>query len=765
MIKDRSFCCNGCLAVFSLLDSQKLTHYYDLLDSCSLPKPRVNSDFAYTDLPEFEARYSVGTKKDNLEIYVGGVHCSACLWLLEKIGQYVPGIEKANLNLGSQVLRVQRNPQNKISDIFKQIEAWGYQPIAVQTSNDLSELKKAEYKKDLYRLGVAAAGAGNIMLMSVCLYAGAEGTTKIFLEWSSFLVSLPVLFFSAVPLFLSSWAQLKTRRVSVDLPMTIALITAFLVSIYGLFYGTEIYFDSVTALVFMILANRFWFKRVQEKNLNLSTNAIGEVTFARKVDGTEVTQIIPDQIKKGDRIRVLANEIIPVDGKIELGHGYINQSLMTGESIPCEVSYNGFVFMGSKLLTGELDLIATQNYSNSRIPKLLREVENLSPRPDTLRVIDLAGQYFLYVVLALVICTFVFFFPTDPHQGLYRALSLIIVACPCTFASVVPLILTLSMRKLRQNGIFVRNAAVFEKIEGIRNIYFDKTGTLTEGNFEVLTWEWLANEDFVITGKIFAATVNDEHPVSKSVAAYIAQNFGAAIVNETFKTHLIPAKGVEVRFESGDVVRVCKTEVRKVKKLAVPNAVKIYFNDREVALVTLGDQLRPESKEVISKINSLQYRSIILSGDQKLAVDWVGENLGIPNSNRYANLTLDQKAEILHNSKKSIMVGDGNNDALAIGAATIGIAVTGGVETALKSSDVYLANQNLNSLVNFLNFANRTNYLIKQALVISIFYNVVAGALALSGIIHPILAAFIMPLNALTSFSLSFWQLRRQSWT
>ncbi len=493
-------------------------------------------------------------------------------------------------------------------------------------------------------------------------------------------------------------------------------------------------------------------------------DTVGEVTFARRIESSGIKKIIPDQIKKGDRIRVMANETIPVDGKIELGHGYINQSLMTGESIPCEVSHNGFVFMGSKLLTGELNLIATQDYSGSRIPKLLREVESLSPRPETLRVIDLAGQYFLYVVLAAVVGILIFFLPTDPHEGLYRALSLIIVACPCTFASVVPLILTLSMRKLRQNGIFVRNAAVFERIKNIQNIFFDKTGTLTEGVFEVLSWEWLIPENLTITGKIFSATINDEHPVSKSLAAYTSEHFGAALVTEPLKTHMIPAKGIEVRFDSGDVVRICKTEARKAKN-AVPNTVKIYFNDNEVALVILGDRIRPEAKEVIEKIKALEYRSVILSGDQRTAVDWVGEILGIPKANRYADLTLDQKAEILRSSKKSIMVGDGNNDALAIGSATIGISVTGGVETALKSSDVYLANRNLNSLVNFLKLATQTNYLIQQALVISVFYNLIAGALALSGIIHPILAAFIMPINALTSFSLSFWQLRRGSWT
>lgn len=760
---ERSFCCKGCLAVYQLLQSQSLSQYYELRDQCTIPVSTQKSNFSHVDLPEFQDKYTYGPAKQYIDIHVGGVQCAACLWLLEKLPNHVPGIVEARLNLGTQILRLEKKNSASLGLAFEQIEAWGYLPQAIQSYDEQMRFSDLDYKKDLFRIGVAAFGAGNVMLMSVALYAGVEGPTKILLEYTSLLLTLPVLGYSALPLFKASLLQLKSRRISVDFPISVAVLVAFGVSLYGLSHNTEIYFDSITALVFLILSTRFIFKRVQARHLSERASGLNlNIPFARKLlNGTE-SRIMPEEIRKGDRILIHAFETIPVDGHVELGHGYLNQSLLTGESTPAEISRHGFTFMGAKLIAGEIEIIATQDFQASRIPKLLREIESGGAKPNSLLLTEKVGQIFLAAVFIIVAGILAWKLPVDPREAIYRALSFIIVACPCTFASVVPLVLALSLRSLRKRGIFIRNAAVFEKIKKIQNIYFDKTGTLTEGDFEVLEWKWLVPEDLTLTGKIYSALAKDEHPVSKAIVAYVIDNLGAKIIDDNVKLHMIPSHGVEARFYSGDVVRVIKTQSSRQTNL-VPNAVQIYVNGLAVATVNLGDTVRSESLAVVRQLKKFGYRVTLLSGDQEKAVNYVGNALEIPSSQRYHDLTLDQKADILKRSNASIMVGDGNNDALAIQAATIGISVSGGVETALKSSDVYLANRNLQSLINFLKTAKKTNHLVNQALVVSVLYNVVAGTLAIMGIIHPLLAALVMPANALTSLGLTFWALRKES--
>ncbi len=762
----KSFCCKGCIAVFQLLQSQNLHHYYELKDQRLLPASNVKTDFSYVEQLEFTSRYAYGDNRQHIDIHVGGVQCAACLWLLEKLPQYISNAESCRLDLGTQVLRVTKKNKASFRPVFEQIQNWGYVPQAVSNAAEQSKFAALDFKSDLLRLGVAAFCAGNVMLIAVSLYAGADGVTKSFLQYVSLLLTLPVMGYSALPLFKGSILQLKSKRISVDLPVSIAVITAFFVSIYGLLNNSEIYFDSITALIFMILTTRFIFKRVHtrhlsEKSLNLNL----DVPFARKIQDFQELRISPGEVKKGDRIRIEENEIIPVDGRIDNGFGYINQSLLTGESAPSEVSQNEFVFMGSTLLRGNIEIIATQDHATSRIPKLLAEIESQGPKPNSLLLTEQVGQYFLYSLFAIVGLILFWKLSTNPSEAIYRSLSFIIVACPCTFASVIPLVLSLSLRGMRNRGIFIRNITVFERIGKIHNIFFDKTGTLTEGSFEVLNWNWLVPENPKTVGKICSALIQDEHPVAKALATYIVNNFGAQALEHKVRSILLPAQGVETYLEGGDVIRILKALPNLHQAHFVLNATRIFLNGIAVADVCLGDTIRAEAPEVVNQLKNWGYQMTLLSGDQKTAVDFVGEALGIPTSQRCHSLTLEQKADRISQSPTSIMVGDGNNDALAIQAATIGISVSGGVETALKSSDVYLANRNLRSLVDFLTVAKKTNRLVKQALVVSVIYNVTAGTLAIFGVIHPLLAALIMPVNALTSLGLSFWSLRRALWT
>jgi Cu2+-exporting ATPase/Cu+-exporting ATPase len=760
---EKSFCCHGCLTVYKLLQDQGLQDYYSLRDqspkdnTCPLPSLEGPQDVFSLDFETFREQYVYGSKKTAVDIYVEGVHCAACLWLLEKIPIYVSGIERARLNMGSQTLTLTGDATHFFAAI-EQIRKWGYRPHPLKNVEDRLRFEKRDLRMDLYRIGVAAFCAGNIMLLSVSLYAGVEGPLRRYFELVSLLLSLPVLAYSARPIYINSWRGFRNSRISIDLPILIAVVVTFSVSVWGLLNNGPTYFDSMTALVLLILSSRFFLKRIQQKHLGPSRIAmILNVDMVKKWNGKKYISIRGEDIVAGDQLMIEAGQMIPADGEVISGSGYLNHSLLTGESLPLAVSLPQKVMMGAKLVYGRIEMKASVSFRESRIQKLLKELELVEKPSATLQLADRVGQSFLTVVFVIALSTVVYWWSTDYKEGFYRALAFMIVACPCTFASVLPLVFSLALKKAGRDGVFIKDASVFEKIGRVKKIFFDKTGTLTEGNFEVLQFNWWRPQNPETLNQLFSLVNSSNHPVSQGIARYLYKEYQSVVSDDLLEVEQMPGRGILGKFRHGTVIRIEKMKEAPQSFGYLPNRVEIFINDALTGQISLGDRVRESSANAISELQKSGYKCYMLSGDHGAVVKRTALILGIAEENAFGDLSLDEKAQIVAENGDVMMVGDGNNDALALKKSFIGVAVHGGVETALQSSDVYIANKSFSSLLKFVRLARRTHRLIFISLGISVLYNLVAGTLALLGYIHPLMAAFIMPLNAMTVFVLCLW--------
>jgi len=745
-----------------MLKEQGLGDYYKLLGSTPAPGPAPDlfaDGFAHADSDEFAARFAYGPQHNVLDIYVEGVHCAACLWLLEKLPRILTHVKSARLNLAESVLTVVVTAPG-FSQVLQQIQNWGYRPRPLKNSSEQAFWRRRELRRDLYRIGVAAFCAGNVMLLSVALYAGVTGSLRELFVWVSAVLSLPIVAFSAVPLYTSAWKGLRHGRVSIDLPIVIAMAVTLAVSVHGAVTGGHTYFDSLTALVLLILASRFFLQRIQNTHLKSSQmQNYFDVGPARVWSGERFEPVAPETVAAGDRLLILKGEMIPVDAIVEKGEGDLNLALLTGESVPQTVQTHQPIFMGARLISGWMEITATTDFRDSRLQKMMRDLRADAPQSPVLKIAERVAQWFLILVMADAVGILLYWWSSDPREGFYRALSFVIVACPCTFASALPLVFGLAMKKAANHHVFVKDATVFERIGRVKTVFFDKTGVLTEGVFDVLTFDWQIPSSSKLVQRIYAAARASEHPVSRALARYLSQAHPKVMPSEAVECDVLPGRGIEARFLGGGKVAIVKRPSAG-SGARIPNAVDIFVDSALVAIVELGDRVRDEAPSVVRRLHNHGYACWILSGDQNAAVTRVAGEVDIPAARARSNLTFESKKRLVAQEPDSLMIGDGNNDALALQAASVGIAMQGGVEAALQSSDAYVAGGDLASLISFLQIALTARRMVTVSLITSVIYNVTAGTLAMLGYIHPLVAAFIMPINAMTVFAVCLWAFR-----
>ncbi len=762
------FCCSGCQAVYNIINEQGLQKYYLLRERVGGGSSPVLAsdkwhDYSYADQSDFLSQYAYGANKQTFDIYVEGVHCAACLWLIEKLPQYIANIHSARLHMGDNTLTLVLK-EGGCSQALQQLQKWGYRPHPIRSGADAEIWRKKNYQKDLSRLAVAAFSAGNIMLISVCLYSGVTGGLARYFEWTSLVVILPSLLYSAVPLYKSSWNSIKQKRISIDFPIVVAIFTALFVSVVGLFDYGPTYFDSISSLIFLILASRMFLKTLQNHHIEVSRfQSFLDIFQVRKWDGSQFSETSPNLINVGDRVRVLAGETVPVDGEIISGEGFLNTAMINGESAPLEVSLHQPVLMGATLVTGWIEIKAKVRFHESRIQKLLRDLQGAQKKMETLRIADRVGQWFLFVVMMIAFAVIVRWWSVDPAIGLHRALSFIIVACPCTFASVLPLVFSLALRQAARFGILIKEASVFEKIKKIRNVFFDKTGVLTEGVFKVQKVHWIKNLSSEDLASIYSLVCQSEHPVSRSLAEWL-QRQQPILIHQLVSTQSLNGQGLIGVDSRGQSIKLLKAQSVSTISSMIPNYIDIWIDDLRVGEVILGDCLRKEARSVIQQTQSRGFDCHIISGDRAQTVHQVADMVGVVQSNAHGDLSFEDKAVKLSALEGTLMIGDGNNDSLALQKSDIAIAFHGGVETALQSSDIYFSQCDLSRLPIFIDIALKTNKLIKISLITSVFYNLVAGTFALMGFIHPLLAAVIMPINAITVFLICQWVFRERKY-
>ncbi len=688
--------------------------------------------------------------------YIDGVTCSGCLRKIYSLKPNYPKIE-LSVDMSRNTLLLLAPKTESTNSIQKDIESLGFKLHPIEDKNDALKINIKENRSFLIKIAVAALFAGNIMLFSVSIYSGAEGDLGKYFEWLTFILFLPILFYSATPFYINTLDSFKRKRLSIDVPITVSIILGAGLSVYNLFYSFgKTYFDSLAILVFLLLSSRYFLKKMQQKYLGISYLKSFLPSLARKMSssGDECEMLSAESIKVNDIMLVKKGELIPLDGQLVSKKASLNNSVITGEARPVEITQNQNCYSGTMLLSERAVIKVTSTSSNSRISLLFEKLDAEIKKPSQLTSFtDRASSLFVIIlfIIGFIFCCFYLF--VDPEEAIHRFLALIILACPCAIALATPLSQSLSLIKASKKGLLIKNAEVFERFVKIKNIVFDKTGTLTVGEFKLIKWE-RGSPSLHDLQVIYELERNSSHPLANAFKNYYWDHLGKskAPCLETKSHKEVSGVGVSCQIEMDNF----ELKSYKLNKTDY-TAVGLYKNNSLLNVAYLGDELREDSFKTIKMFLKNKFSIFILSGDNEGAVKSVGLKLGLSNKNLFFNKNPEQKHTWVQSHPLTLMVGDGVNDSLALASSHLSIAASGSMESTLKASDVYLSQPGLYQIYELYELSKETLKVIRRNLGFSLVYNLLGATFALMGYISPLLAAILMPLSSLFVLSSSLW--------
>lgn len=742
--KDSRFCCAGCATVFDYLQAKGLGRYYDLRQAAGVRSGRQanpsKSGFEFLDTDQDLSRPRRST------FYVEGLQCVACVWLLEKIGDCVPGVNSLRVDLGRSVAEVDVSAGAKLSDVAAEIERFGYRVYPVQ-EQEWVERQRRENRMALIRVAVAGAAAGNIMLFAISIYAGATGFIATAFNAISGLLYLPVLFFSSVPLYREALKTVKTRKLSIDVPVVAGLLIAGVASYVNLIRGSQhVYFDSLSSFVFLLLGSRYLLKRAHQTALE-SHRLLRYMTSqsARKVlhDGT-ITVVPVEKLRAGDLVELVTGDVAPVDGVVEAGASDLDASVMTGESRWVRVKPSDRVLAGMSIQGAWIRVRVEASGYATRLGQIVRSIEEgFTKRAPIQGLVDRLSAVFLVVVFGASAAVFVAAgLLLGWEMGLERAIAMMIVTCPCGLALATPLALLRGAGVAARKKVLLKSSETLERLGGITAVAFDKTGTLTHGELRVKSWTWHVDgaERLGVEPAVLALESRSQHPMARAlVRALTERGLREVLPVEDFQE----TPGVGVRGEVGGVT----FDVARGEQ----GAVAVRREKKTVVEVTFEDRARAESPEALKQLRRLGVQVRLLSGDAKDIVERVGRELGFEHGECQAELTPEEKIEAVRGRREPVaMVGDGANDAGALAAADVGFAMSGGMAVSLRASDVYLADGHVTRVPEMVQLSREAMRVIRRNVVFSVAYNVVGLLGAALGWVNPLVAAVLMPASAVT---------------
>jgi Cu+-exporting ATPase len=756
---DHHFCCKGCQGVFHLLQDEGLDSFYDRMGSATLAPPTETlEDSSKFDSPAFQAQY-VKTKNEQSEIalVLEGIHCSACVWLNEKVLHNQEGVIEASINFSTHKAKIIYDPSKvKLSTIIDTIRSIGYDahPYDVRAG----ESRIAKERKDYYmRMAVAIFATMNVMWIAVAQYAGyftgMEQSVKTILNVAEWVLATPVLFYSGWIFFRGAYFGIKNHVVNMDLLVaTGALLTYGYSIIITVMEWGEAYFDSVTMIITFVLIGKFLevlSKKSASDTLDMMSKQMPlEVNV---VDGKQRIAKAVQSVEVGETIEVKQGEKVALDGVITYGSAHFDESNLMGESLPVYKSRDQHVVSGTHLTDGLVHFKVLKDFSHSTLNVIVELLENaLTKKPRIEQRANELSEHFSTTILLLSALTFLgwlFYVGAGFNEAFLVGISVIVIACPCALALATPLATLIGVSLGMKRGILFKEASFIETLAKVDTLVLDKTGTITQGKPQVIDVK--EHQPFE-TSWLLALVQTSNHPIAKGIVSYLGDQ--SRVTLENVKT--IQARGMEATYENNHLLGGSAKLMREVGiDVEDGHDSGFYFaiNGTLVAHYILQDEPKEDAKEVIELFKANNIDVIMLTGDHEQAAFRIANQVGIETVEH--SLTPQAKHDyiaMLQNSgKKVVMVGDGVNDLLALARAEIAIAMGSGADVSVEVSDVVLLDDSLNALKEALLISQTTYKLIKQNLTLSLVYNAVTIPLAIAGYIIPLIAALSMSFSSL----------------
>lgn len=758
-----SFCCPACRTVTqTILDSGLDTYYERRVTPLSELTQRTDSDLQLMlyDSADVQREFvqPLANGQAQAQLVIEGISCAACVWLLEKHIGTLAGVISFNVNLTNHRARlVWQADQYPLSQMLGQILAIGYTPHPYHPNRE-EQLHHKEYKRALGRLAVAGAGMMQAMMMAMALYLSDPSTMDAqmhqFIRWASLVVSTPVVFYSARPFFIAAWRDLKTRHLSMDVPVSIAIGGAYAASVWATLMQTgEVYFDSVSMFTFFLLIGRFFEMKARHRT-GLAGNALvnllpASATLIKK----GVESLVPvSELKRGDRVLVKPGHAIPTDSILFSQSASIDESALTGESLPITRKLGDALTGGTLNVEQAIEIEVVAPSSDGRMSSILNLLDRAqAEKPPVAFVADKIASYFVAAVLITACVVSFIWWNIKPEDALWITLSVLVVTCPCALSLATPTALTAAIGSLRQMGILITRGHVMESLAQADTLVFDKTGTLTLGQLSIRQTLPLADlsEDACLA-LAAALESRSEHPIASAFAPYfneapswVRSQVGEGVEGEVRGLKLRLGKPAYAAQAFGAPAPTTPDDTGLWLLLASAQGPLCWF--------IIDDALRPKAQEAIALLKSLKLNVVMLTGDTQSNGARVAQTLGIDRV--MAQMTPEAKLDWVNQQQATgariIMVGDGINDIPVLTGAQTSIAMSEATDLAKTSADAVLMSSDLHSLASAIKQARRTRRIIKQNISWSLFYNILALPLAAAGFIAPWMAAIGMSASSL----------------
>jgi Cu2+-exporting ATPase len=769
------FCCAGCRSVYEIVHAAGLTGYYAYQEQgTAVPARPSSAGRKYQELDDasFQAQHcrSEPGGGKSVELLLEGVHCSACVWLVERVGRVVPGVTSSRLDMSRNVVALTwDDTRTQLSAIARGLESLGYPAHAL--SEAATALTKIRDRDLLLRLGCAGAAAGNVMLMAFALYSGAfsgmEASYQALFRWSSLAIATPTVFWAGAVFLRGGWAALRTRTPHMDLPISVGILAGYAGGAVNTLTGRgEIYFDSLCTLIFLLLVGRYLQHGHHRRSTSRSELLLALAPQTAHLSEGESERDVPaGSVAPQATVRVGAGERVPVDGVVARGSGSIDTSLLSGEPMPADVQVGDRVYAGTTCQSGELWLRVESAGAATRLGRLMATVETTQrQRAPIVRLADRVAGYFVIAILIVAALTFGVWLRVDAVHAVDHMVALLVVTCPCALGMATPLAVSVALGRAAKRGILFKGGEFMEELAKPALIVFDKTGTLTLGQPELVAWLG----DAAWQAPLRAVEAQSGHPLARSIQrAFPANDLPVEAVLE------LPKGGISAKVAGEELLVGSPTLIAErlgrmpawAGKLVESHAsagrtpVIVASGGIVRAVAAFGDTVRPEARSNLQRLARLGFRFHVLSGDHQSVVDRVALELGVRIEDARGGQTpeakLERIAELRRSGQRVIMVGDGVNDAAAMAAATVGIAVHGGAETCLRAADVFATRGGLAPIFEAVQGSRRTLSAIRRGIAISLTYNLVGIGLAVLGILSPLLAAIMMPLSSISVVSLA----------
>lgn len=774
----QQFCCGACRAVWDAIHGCGLERYYELRDrQGAAGKKALTTGRGYEEFddPTFRALYcrDLGNGVLSAELFLEGVHCVACVWLVEKLPELEPGLLEARLDLGRSLVRITWDSGAiGLAGIARALDRLGYVPHPAKGAG-ARDARRHEDRAFLSRLAVAGALAGNVMLMSWALYAGIFGGIEREFEqlfrWTSMVLTAATLAWPGRTFFRGALAALRTRTRTLDLPIALGLTAGMATSVVNTILGPprDVYFDTIAMLVFLLLCGR-WIQHRQQRSATDAVELLYSLTPARaRIWEAGQTRDAPiDAVTPGTLVEVRADESFPVDGLVVEGQTSVDQSILSGESRPVRVAVGQRVSAGSVNLAERVLVKVEAAGAETRVGRLMRLVEESAlRRAPIVKAADRVAAWFVAAVIGLAAITLAIWLWIRPAEAIDHALALLIVTCPCALGIATPLAVTAAIGRAASRGIMIKGGEVLERLNRPGVILLDKTGTITEGRQKLI--EWTGDES--AKPQVAAIEAQSSHPVARalatalgptdSAAAHVEQRQGLGVCGLVEGQSLAVGSPAFVIDTLGSACApwarqaIADTSARGLSPIVVARAGAV------IAVAALGDALRADAKDAVARLRRDGWRVRILSGDDPGVVRAVGEQLGLPPEDLIGGASPEEKLATVERETAGrgavVMVGDGVNDAAALARASVGVAVSGGAEASLAAADVYMLHPGLAGVVELCRGSRRAVRAIHRGLVVSLTYNALAASFAMTGHISALFAAVLMPLSGLTVLAIA----------